>query len=88
MMPSCLDCRREMRVEKNDQRVIEHTEDHKPYKIWSGDTWECPECHIRVVVNYGSTPVSEHFKPEFARVSRGAVAIYSAFGHPTTGDAT
>lgn len=38
----------------------------KPYKLWAGDLWECPDCGAQIVSGTGREPVSEHYKPEFA----------------------
>jgi len=39
----------------------------KPYKLWNGDLWECPDCGSQVIVGCGYEPVSEHYKPEFTQ---------------------
>lgn len=33
-----------------------------PYQQYQGDEAECPVCHIRVVVRYGSKPSWQHFE--------------------------
>jgi hypothetical protein len=38
----------------------------KPYKLWSGDLWECPGCGTQTVSGVGRGPVAEHFQPDFA----------------------
>lgn len=37
----------------------------KPYKIWAGDLWRCPDCQAKIVVGVAPQPVSEHYKPGF-----------------------
>lgn len=37
----------------------------KPYRIWSGDLWECPRCQSQIIEGFGKDPISEHFEPDF-----------------------
>jgi len=38
----------------------------KPYKLWIGDLWECPDCHHQLISGVAHLPVAEHYQPEFA----------------------
>lgn len=38
----------------------------KPYKLWRGDLWKCPDCNFELVVGVIGGPLSEHYKPDFA----------------------
>jgi hypothetical protein len=40
----------------------------KPYKIWVGDLWECPNCHAQIVSGVAHQPLSEHYKEDFEEV--------------------
>lgn len=44
----------------------------KPYKIWSGDKWECEGCGATILCGFGSAPISvqhmEHFAAERVRL--------------------
>lgn len=46
----------------------------KPYKLWNGDLWECPDCGAQVVVGCAPRPVAEHYQPGFTQ----AVADFGA----------
>lgn len=43
----------------------------KPYKIWLGDLWKCPECGHELVVGVVGGPASEHYKPGFQQIMDG-----------------
>ena len=49
-------------------------ENWKPYKIWSGDRWQCQGCGAEIISGVGRSPVAEHYQPEFedVRVRLGA----------------
>lgn len=70
----CTNCGREMRPKKIGVRVLELiemdqvTEDREPYKIWSADLMECPQCKMTIVSRFGNTPLTEHFQPGFQLV--------------------
>lgn len=76
--PICVPCQRFFRVKKNGFGVTEMMpmkdgakpgketpELWTPYKLWVGDLWECEGCNTQIVVGIPSTPVAEHFQPEF-----------------------
>lgn len=37
----------------------------KPYKLWRGDLWKCPDCGFELVVGVIGGPVREHYHPDF-----------------------
>ncbi len=37
----------------------------KPYKLWQGDLYECPDCHAQTIVGVAPAPLSEHYEPYF-----------------------
>jgi len=78
MKPICVPCRRFYRPKKNGYPFIEgmpngnrvkaglaEPEKWKPYKLWNGDLWECPDCHAEIIVGAGRVPVAEHYQPDF-----------------------
>ncbi len=70
-------CQRFFRCKKNDFRFIEampvdgavpgnaYPDHWSPYKIWSGDKWECEGCGAAIVVGCGSMPLAIQHEPEF-----------------------
>lgn len=38
----------------------------KPYKVWSGDLWECPGCKATAIFGTGQYPLSIQHMPTFA----------------------
>lgn len=78
MKPICVPCERFMRPKRNGFYFIEGmpignrapagkgTDAHwKPYKLWVGDLWECPDCHATVVSGVGNAPIAEHYQTHF-----------------------
>ena len=37
----------------------------KPYKLWRGDLWECPECSHKIISGVANEPILEHWHPKF-----------------------
>jgi hypothetical protein len=37
-----------------------------PYKVWSGDLWECEGCHTQIVHGTGNNRIAEHYEDGFA----------------------
>lgn len=84
MKPICVKCQRFYRAKKNGFYFIEGmpTTDEAlpgteaphhwtPYKIWTGDLWECLGCGHELVSGVGRAPVGEHYQPDFSeRVAR------------------
>jgi hypothetical protein len=79
MKPICVPCERFMRPKKSGFYFIEGmptqhglvkrgkgADGWKPYKIWCGDLWACPDCRAEIIVSVGFAPLSEHYQPEFA----------------------
>ena len=71
MKPICVKCQRFYRPKKNGLFFIEgmprvspalpglrEPANWQPYKIWSGDVWECPDCHAEIIVGTGREPVA------------------------------
>ena len=36
-----------------------------PYKLWSGDLWECEDCGHQLVSGTGRLPIAEHYEKDF-----------------------
>lgn len=80
MKPICVPCHRFFRMKKSGvyftegmpvgpDRAEPGTTDPdkwKPYKIWSGDRWQCDGCGAVIISGCGLQPVSEHYQPDFA----------------------
>jgi len=45
-------------------------EDWQPYKIWSGDKWQCKGCGAQIIVGVGRNPISVHHESGFDRIQR------------------
>lgn len=78
MKPICVPCQRFYRPKHNGEAFIEampvrqpaapgtsHPENWAPYKLWSGDLWECQGCQGQIIVGVGQHPIAEHYQPEF-----------------------
>jgi hypothetical protein len=37
----------------------------EPYKLWSGDLWQCMGCGHRLVSGAGFAPIAEHYQEGF-----------------------
>lgn len=46
-------------------RGTRHPEAWKPYKLWMGDLWKCPDCLHELVVGVIGGPISEHYMSDF-----------------------
>jgi hypothetical protein len=67
----CVQCNRQMRPKKNGYEFIELAGD-RPYKLWSGDLWECQECGQQIVhTDPRQSPLAEHYQPIFDDLSTG-----------------
>ena len=79
MKPICVPCHRFYRPKKNGRFFVEgmpignnvqpgtaNPELWEPYKLWSGDEWECQGCGNTIIVGTGHDPVAEHYEPDFA----------------------
>lgn len=49
----------------------------QPYKVWTSDMYECPECHHQILVGFGNQPSVEHYQDEFEtlQMSLGATQL-------------
>ena len=70
----CVHCSQQMRPKKNSVEFVEtarlsgRTSDQSPYKLWSGDLWECQRCGSQIVfTDSRQTPIAEHYEPGFAK---------------------
>jgi hypothetical protein len=90
MRPICVPCGRFFEIEKNGQAFTETfpvtvlapdgsgaKTEHRPYRIWNGDLYECRGCHAVIITGTGSRPVAERHDEdfEFRRAAIGADAI-------------
>lgn len=79
MKPVCVPCQRFFRPSRNAFNFIEgmptgndakpglaEPERWRPYKLWQGDQWKCPDCGATIIVGCGQQPISEHYLPGFA----------------------
>lgn len=78
MKPICVPCERFMRPKRNGYFFLEGmpiTQPHaigkgadadwKPYKLWTGDLWECPTCKHQLVSGVPHRPIAEHYEDAF-----------------------
>ena len=81
MKPICVPCQRFYRCTKIGYYFIEGmpidthaspglaTPEHwKPYKIWVGDKYTCPDCGAEIVIGVGLNRLAEHYEPDFQEV--------------------
>lgn len=81
MKPICVPCQRFFRIKKSGFYFTEgmpangtrpkpgkaEPDQWKPYKIWSGDTWECLGCGAVIVSGCAQSPIAEHYQePDFS----------------------
>ena len=79
MRPICVECQRFYRPKQNGTFFVEGMpiipdalsgtaapHHWKPYKLWSGDLWECQGCGHQIISGVGHQPVAEHYQPTFA----------------------
>lgn len=78
MKPICVTCKRFYRPSKTGVYFLENMpivngaapgdaepEKWKPYKLWSGDEWKCPNCKSTIIVGTGLVPIAFHHEPNF-----------------------
>jgi hypothetical protein len=41
--------------------IVKSVDPERPYEIWSGDVWTCPQCDSEVVGQYGNNAIWRHF---------------------------
>jgi len=82
LKPICVPCQRFYRCKKNGRYFIEAApngsdalpgradpSDWHPYKLWSGDLWECPDCGAEIISGVGLEPISvQHEQPRFGEL--------------------
>ena len=80
MKPICSSCQRFFRPTKNGIAFIEGMPNEngapigkrapsawRPYKLWMGGEWSCPDCGAVIIVGCGAAPINEHYREGFAR---------------------
>ena len=79
LKPICMPCQRFFRIRKSGFYFTEgmpvgttrpvsgtaHPEQWKPYKIWSGDVWQCEGCGAKIISGFGLRPLAERHDPDF-----------------------
>ena len=78
--PVCAKCALFFRPKKNGFAFIEgmpRTDDAppgrrapeqwRPYKLWTSDLWECPDCGVEICLS-GSQPIAVQHEPEFQKL--------------------
>jgi hypothetical protein len=79
MKPICIKCQRFFRIKKmgfyfteampvGPDRAKPGTEEPdkwKPYKIWSGDSWECLGCGATIVSGFAQQPIAVQHEADF-----------------------
>jgi DNA-directed RNA polymerase subunit RPC12/RpoP len=81
MKPICVKCGRYFKPFKIGIRVLEqmprengvkpgneHNDRWRPYKIWQADLYKCHGCGAEIVTGFGTTPIAEHYMPQFENV--------------------
>lgn len=83
MRPICISCQRFFKPKKNGfyftegmERVsgalsgTQEPENWKPYKIWSGDLWQCPGCGSEIIVGTGANALAHHWEDDFKTMTK------------------
>ena len=69
--PVCMKCKKFFRMKKigtywtEGMPINNEQTEWKPYKIWSGDLWECKSCGTQIVCGQGYMPVAEQHMEKF-----------------------
>lgn len=79
MKPICVPCRRFFRPSHTGRYFVEgmptqngvlpgnaEPNKWKPYKLWSGDEWQCRGCGATIIVGFGAGPIAERHHDGFA----------------------
>lgn len=80
MKPICIPCQRFFRCKKSGFYFTEgmptgdgraapgavESDKWKPYKIWSGDKWECEGCGAAILSGFGLNPIAVQHEKNFA----------------------
>ena len=84
MKPICVPCQRFFRMQKSGFYFTEgmptgnyrppsgngSSGEWKPYKIWSGDLWQCEGCGAKIISGCGMSPIRIQHEKDFADVSQ------------------
>lgn len=79
--PACVKCKMFYRPKRNGVAVTESMPTQtgaragevdaalwKPYKLWEADLWHCLGCGHELIAGWGGTPLTEHYKDNFAKL--------------------
>lgn len=79
MKPICVPCQRFYHCKQNGFSFVEQApitndakpgtaepENWEPYKLWSGDLYECEGCGAQIVSGVAKSPIAEHYESDFA----------------------
>ena len=72
MKPICATCEVFFKPEKNGVCFDEGFGDgtRRPYKLWLGDLWKCPNCSSLIIVGTGLAPIAQHNEDDFEDLRR------------------
>jgi hypothetical protein len=78
LKPICAKCERFFKPKKNGVAFEEGYGDgtRRPYKLWLGDLWECPNCEAQVIVGTGASPVVHAHEPGYSRLCESIGPTY------------
>lgn len=87
MRPICVNCHRFFTPQKNGFYFIEgmekvngalagiqEPEKWDPYKIWSGDLWQCPGCGSEIIVGTGANALAHWHDDDFESMTKNLSA--------------
>jgi len=43
----------------------EHSANWQPYKLWTSDLWECPNCKHELITGHAFEPLAEHHQKDY-----------------------
>ena len=64
-VPVCVECKVDMKIEKNGVPFIEGSDDGTHRRIWDTDRWGCPSCERTVLVGFGKMAYANNFDKNF-----------------------
>lgn len=83
LKPVCVPCARFFRMRKSGfyfveaMPIISHAlpgtaepDKWRPYKIWSGDRWECEGCGATILSGFGLAPIAHQHQEDFNQILR------------------
>jgi hypothetical protein len=89
MKPICVKCQRFYQIKKTGFYFIEgmpivqraqpgtsQPQNWQPYKLWSGDLFECQGCGAQIVVGVGLRPIAEHYQEDFEYEAKALGATF------------